>query len=354
MSVLYAFLMTGTILSIIGDIVKNETFMTPSGLFLISMTLLYLITAALHPQELSVLIYGVLYFLCIPSGYLLLSIYSIVNMNNVSWGTRETGGKAETVAVSAIKRKVKQAACCKCPCWNTSDDTTEIEPLLSSVVSEEQDLKIHTDSEKSRSHECLTLQIPKSWIEDLQGKFHDFPLHQATLSEDETVFWKELQKLYLEPLKENKEQQEKVAEELKDLRNKVTFVFFICNALWLMATLFLQAIGQPVTLHIPKMYPNGTTSWNETFSVDPISLMFLLSFALLLIVQFLAMLYHRIYTLIHFVSYIDTEIKSYYRKKVPAALETSVQSLPGMEMSITTEADTSNFSIRAQDRNHHN
>ncbi|XP_060733731.1 chitin synthase chs-2-like [Tachysurus vachellii] len=340
MSVLYAFLMTGTILSIIGDIVKNETFMTPSGLFLISMTLLYLITAALHPQELSLLIYGVLYFLCIPSGYLLLSIYSIVNMNNVSWGTRETGGKVETVAVSAIKRRVKQAACCKCPCWNTSDDTIEIEPLLSSVVSEEQDLKIHTDSEK-RSHECLTLQIPKSWIEDLQGK-------------DETVFWKELQTLYLEPLKENKEQQEKVAEELKDLRNKVTFVFFICNALWLMATLFLQAIGQPVTLPIPKMYPNGTTSWNETFSVDPISLMFLLSFALLLIVQFLAMLYHRIYTLIHFVSYIDTEIKSYYRKKVPATLEPSVQSFPGMEMSITTEADTSNFRIRSQDRNYHN
>ncbi|XP_060734047.1 chitin synthase chs-2-like [Tachysurus vachellii] len=340
MSVLYAFLMTGTILSIIGDIVKNETFMTPSGLFLISMTLLYLITAALHPQELSLLIYGVLYFLCIPSGYLLLSIYSIVNMNNVSWGTRETGGKVETVAVSAIKRRVKQAACCKYPCWNTSDDTIEIEPLLSSVVSEEQDLKIHTDSEENESsNKYFTLQTPRSWIEDLQGKFHDFPLHQDILSEDETEFWKDLQKQYLEPLKENKEQQEKVAEDLKELRNKVTFVFFICNALWLIATLFLQAIGQPVALAIPKIYPNGTVAKGETFSVDPISLMFLLSFALLLLMQFLAMLYHRIYTLIHFVAYLGTEIETVrkstvpsHEKMVPKSSEAKIKSSTPLEM----------------------
>lgn len=315
MSVLYAFLMTGTILSIIGDIVKNQTFMTPSGLFLISMTLLYFITAALHPQEFSLVIYGVLYFLCIPSGYLLLSIYSIVNMNNVSWGTRETGGKVETVAVSAIKRQVIQAACCKCPCWNNSDTTSVNEPPTKSTVSEEGDLKVHMDSEETeRSNECITPQTQRSWIEDLQVKSHDFPLHQDTLSEDETEFWKELQKRYLEPLKENKEQQEKVAEELKGLRNKVAFVFFICNALWLMATFFLQTIGKPVTLSIPKMYPNGIVAKGEIFSVDPISLMFLLSFALLLFMQFFAMLYHRIYTLIHFVAYIDTEIKTVNRK----------------------------------------
>ncbi|XP_036440672.1 chitin synthase chs-1-like, partial [Colossoma macropomum] len=254
MSILYAFLMTGTILSIIGDIVKQQTFMTPSGLFLISMTLLYIITAALHPQEFSLVIYGVLYFLCIPSGYLLLSIYSIVNMNNVTWGTRETGGKAKTAAVNAIKRQVMQATCCKCICWKSSDNNPPMseqknESPLESSVSEEQDLNVHMDSEETgSSHECLTPQSPKSWIEDLQIKSYDFPLHSATLSEEETEFWKELQKRYLEPLKENKEQQEKIAKDLKELRNKVTFGFFICNALWLVATLFLQTIGNAVSL----------------------------------------------------------------------------------------------------------
>lgn len=39
---------------------------------------------------------------------------------------------------------------------------------------------------------------------------------------DEINFWRELQKKYLEPLKENKEQQEKVAHDLRELRNKVS------------------------------------------------------------------------------------------------------------------------------------
>ncbi|XP_073706289.1 chitin synthase chs-2-like [Garra rufa] len=128
MSILYAFLMAGTLLSIIGDLVKQKTFLTPSGLFLIGMGALYLITAALHPQELSLVIYGLLYFLCIPSGYLLLVIYSIVNMNNVTWGTRETGGKAKTTAVDTIKKKVMNATCCKCPCLESDYLSEEIPP----------------------------------------------------------------------------------------------------------------------------------------------------------------------------------------------------------------------------------
>lgn len=36
------------------------------------------------------IIYGLMYFICIPSGYLLLTIYSLVNMHIVTWGTRES------------------------------------------------------------------------------------------------------------------------------------------------------------------------------------------------------------------------------------------------------------------------
>uniref|UniRef100_A0A671Q3Q0 chitin synthase n=1 Tax=Sinocyclocheilus anshuiensis TaxID=1608454 RepID=A0A671Q3Q0_9TELE len=228
MSVFYAFLMAGTVLSIIGDLVKQKTFLTPSGLFLIGMVVLYIITAALHPQEFSLVIYGLLYFLCIPSGYLLLVIYSIVNMNNVTWGTRETGSQAKTTAVNTIKKKVMNATCCKCPCVESEDLSEKILPLFFSL--------------------------------------------------------------------------------------QVTFAFFFCNVLWLVATFFLQAIGDLVSIKIPKIYPNGTYDPTEVFSLDPIALMFLLSFASLLLMQFVAMLYHRIYTLIHFVAYADTEMKSYRKQ----------------------------------------
>lgn len=64
--------------------------MTPSSLFLITLACFYIFTAFLHPQEFGLIVYGLLYIVSIPSAYLLLNIYSMVNMNNVSWGTRET------------------------------------------------------------------------------------------------------------------------------------------------------------------------------------------------------------------------------------------------------------------------
>lgn len=48
-----------------------------------------IIAAILHPQEFTDLLSGLLYFISIPSGYLLLTIYMLTNMHNVSWGTRE-------------------------------------------------------------------------------------------------------------------------------------------------------------------------------------------------------------------------------------------------------------------------
>lgn len=72
------------------------------------------------------------------------------------------------------------------------------------------------------------------------------------------------------------------------------FLYFIVNVLWVVATFFLQAIGGDVlSIEIPKYDPVNKTLLPEPMKVEPLSLMFLLSFAILLIVQFLAMLYHR-------------------------------------------------------------
>lgn len=70
--------------------VKDKTILTPSSIFVLSMAVIYIVTAMMHPQEFHLVFYGLLYILCVPSAYLLLSIYSMVNLNNVSWGTRET------------------------------------------------------------------------------------------------------------------------------------------------------------------------------------------------------------------------------------------------------------------------
>uniref|UniRef100_A0A8C7H9E1 chitin synthase n=1 Tax=Oncorhynchus kisutch TaxID=8019 RepID=A0A8C7H9E1_ONCKI len=298
MSVLYAFLMIGTALSIVGAMVEQQTIWTPSGLFIIGLVLMNIITAALHPKEFHLVVYGLLYFISIPSGYLLLTIYSMVNMNNVSWGTRETGVQvAAPPPAKAITQRILQAKCCKFLCWDSGKVADQNGQLPETVVL----------ANEPKVNPNLTSQDNNRYLH-----FECLELSLGVLQEEED-FWRELQKLYLEPLAEDKEKQKKITNDLKELRNKVTFIFFICNAMWLVATFTLQAIGTSVTIKIPKSNLNLTQT-REYLFIDPVGLMFLLGFASLLLIQFFAMFYHRIYTLIHFVAFVNTESKTERRQ----------------------------------------
>ncbi|XP_030628173.1 chitin synthase 1 [Chanos chanos] len=477
LSVLYAFLMTASFFAIIGDMVMQGTFITPTGLFLVSMAILYFVTAILHPQEFGMIVYGLMYFICIPSGYLLLTIYSLVNMHIVSWGTRESNKEKE-------EKKHVGVLCdrtCKLCCWDMKIQVTQetenlvlkqiqeaVNPGLQSAQQEGSDpvqstqdsqdlsgagrpalvnnketlqspprerldskasdksseerfeaahIDDYDDSDEEEEDDNDDLEntegerrevVPKSdWVgpvkteflkkltyanlkrnlqeqirytlrnkdqddlcedlvlmltdtvnEELKDKVGpedvvsdsqleelQYALNEAArrilktnrkenlekrvkraiertliapqvlgLSEDEHDFWKKLIKRYLEPINDPKAHQEEVTRELKSLRNRAVFLYFILNVLWVVATFFLQAIGNDViSIKIPKYLPNGTMS-GEYLKVEPLSLMFLLSFAVLLLVQFLAMLYHRVYTLIHVVSYRSIE-KDYAERK---------------------------------------
>ncbi|XP_037609379.1 chitin synthase 1 [Sebastes umbrosus] len=465
MSVLYAFLMTASFFSIIGDMVIQGTFLTPTGLFLVSMAIMYLVTALLHPEECGMIIYGLMYFICIPSGYLLLTIYSLVNMHVVSWGTRESKDEEEV-------KKNHNILCdrnCKLCCWDmklmiteeaenlmlrqitgqtaqqappltitnqdsiTQQAAAKLEPQAkidttkeeaderakkpstdkpnekavkvndsassSSVsVSEEEDNEDDDDlmtadlegteelpvsdwvlpvkeeflkkltyfnlkrnlqeqirytlRNKNEDDVCEELVLmltdtlngelstvgpedvlSESQLEELQYALEEHSRRILRISrmeklekrvtnaikktltapqvqrldEGEQDFWNKLLDRYLKPIVDTKAHLEDVTRELKSLRNKAVFLYFIVNILWVVATFFLQAIGSDVlSIKIPKYYPNGTES-GEPLKVEPLSLMFLFSFAILLLIQFMAMLYHRVYTLIHVVSYRSTE-----------------------------------------------
>ncbi|XP_073319957.1 chitin synthase 1 [Pagrus major] len=489
MSVLYAFLMTASFFSIIGDMVMQGTFLTPTGVFLVSMTIMYLVTAILHPEEFGMIIYGLMYFICIPSGYLLLTIYSLVNMHIVSWGTRETNkGEGEV-------KKNTNLLCdknCKLCCWDmklqvtqetenlmiqqitgqiaqqapplpiTNHETTQQaaakmepqakvdtrmeadlfvsgskspstdssptdEPIRKAVVAFEDQSSVSSDDNGERSSISKSMFSDDGDDDDDEGGFNDheeteeFPVSDwvepvkeeflkkltyanmkrnlqeqiryalRNKAEDETCeelvalltdvlnrelsgdgpediqsesrleelrhalesqarhylrsakmdrllkrvkraiektltapqvqkldegehdFWNKLIERYLKPIVETKEHQAEVTRELKSLRNKAVFLYFIINVLWVVATFFLQAIGNDIiSIKIPKYIPGKNTT-GEYLKVEPLSLMFLLSFAVLLLVQFLAMLYHRVYTLIHVVSYRSSE-KDYKKR----------------------------------------
>ena len=74
----------GTLISI-----ATESFNSPNVVFLSGLFVIFLIASLLHPQEFFCLVYGALYFLVVPSTFILLTVYYLCNLNNVSWGTRE-------------------------------------------------------------------------------------------------------------------------------------------------------------------------------------------------------------------------------------------------------------------------
>ncbi|XP_061083938.1 chitin synthase chs-2-like [Conger conger] len=313
MSIFYAFLMLATMLSIAGNLVKAGTILTPTGLFFVGIVLLYTVTALLHPQEAHLLVYGFVFVLSIPSAYLLLAIYSMVNMNNVSWGTRETTSQDTAGPVETVVKNVKFEKKCKCCCWNVQFQINEDEKVVvaqgptEAPITTEPKSENHPDQEKEEEEE-ETSPAPY-WITQLQQKSSELPLEEDTIDNDEAQFWTQLQERYLKPLDEDKKKQKQIAEDLIALRNKATFVFFICNALWIVTTFFIQLIGQSVSIEIPKLFLNGSAD-SEVFFIDPIGFFFLLGFSLLLTVQFVAMIWHRVLTLIHFVAFSGTEVKA--------------------------------------------
>ncbi|XP_028399424.1 uncharacterized protein LOC114522855 isoform X2 [Dendronephthya gigantea] len=60
-----------------------------SSWYFFGLLAVFFITAACHPTEIGCLVHGVWYLLCLPSGYLFLIVYSICNLTDRSWGTRE-------------------------------------------------------------------------------------------------------------------------------------------------------------------------------------------------------------------------------------------------------------------------
>ncbi|XP_058877800.1 chitin synthase chs-1-like [Acipenser ruthenus] len=318
MSIFYAFLMAATFLSIIVDMVKQQTFITPSGLFFIFLVVLYFVAALMHPQEFHLVLYGFIYIICVPSAYLLLNIYTLVNLNNISWGTRETA-TYEKLGTRKAKKYVKYEKKCKCLCWNLEFQVNEDQKISASSNPEE--VVLLNDASESQNEETENFEagaiddtVDERWIQQLQENTDHIELVEDKLDEDEIPFWKGLIHYYLEPLKEDKQKQSEIIKDLRNLRNKATFVFFFINCLWIVCTFFLQLIGSGVSINLPKISVDGETVKDAEIHIDAIGLVILLGFAGLLMVQFVSMIYHRIYTLIHRMAYIGSASKESEKK----------------------------------------
>jgi chitin synthase len=92
-----------------------ETIFSPTSAFVLTMVFMFTFASIIHPKEFTNIIYGTVFFLMIPSTYVFLSLYSLINLNVINWGTREAVAKAtgkveETDAQRFFRRITKNAS----------------------------------------------------------------------------------------------------------------------------------------------------------------------------------------------------------------------------------------------------
>lgn len=88
LSSIYGLIMMAVMIGVLLQI-HDDGVLAPSSLFFFFMISEFVVAALIHPKELYCLKYGIIYYVTVPSMYMLLMIFSVFNMNNVSWGTRD-------------------------------------------------------------------------------------------------------------------------------------------------------------------------------------------------------------------------------------------------------------------------
>ncbi|XP_046961036.1 chitin synthase chs-2 isoform X1 [Vanessa cardui] len=367
---------------------------SPSAIFLISLSSSFFIAACLHPQEFWCIVPGIIYLLSIPSMYLLLILYSVINLNVVSWGTREVQTKKtkkeieqEKKDAEDAKKKAKQKSllgflpgangdeeegsiefsfaglfkCLLCTHPKGNEEKVQLmhisstleklekklenverivdphgqlrgrklsigmrgstngDPLVTVAEGEEEhDSDSETDTMSTVPREKRDDLINPYWIEDPELKKGEVDF----LSQSELSFWKELIDKYLYPIDANKEEQARIARDLIELRNKSVFAFVMFNALFILIVFLLQLNKDQLHVIWPLGVKTNITYIEETGEVliskeylqlEPIGLVFVFFFALILVIQFSAMLFHRFGTISHILA--STELNWFCTKK---------------------------------------
>ncbi|XP_068621006.1 chitin synthase chs-2-like [Battus philenor] len=385
----YAMVMMIVIVGIALQIVEDG-WLAPSSMFTVVTFGIFFVTAALHPQEIICLLYLGVYYITIPSMYMLLIIYSLCNLNNVSWGTREVAQKKtlkelemEKRAAEEVKKKVDNQSIlkwfgnkseetsgslefsiaglfrCMC-CTNPKDHKDDLHllqiansiekiekrleslgappemestprrrssmPLRSDTLSmlpEYEDSEDSTDIPREERDDLIN----PYWIEDpnLQKGEVDF------LTTAETEFWKDLIDAYLRPIDENKEEQDRIKTDLKNLRDTMVFAFVMLNSLFVLVIFLLQLnqdqlhfkwpLGQKIVI-IYDDETNLVILERDYLMLEPIGSLFLIFFGSVMLIQFVAMILHRLGTLTHLLS--TVHLNWYFTKRAEEMTEQAI------------------------------
>ena len=152
-------------------------------------------------------------------------------------------------------------------------------------------------------------------------------LFRRHLEYNENQFWQKLIEKYLYPIEHDNIHEAKIKRDLKSLRNNAAFLFFMLNFLWLFIIFLLQIVQDQLkdTLYIRVPKRGGI----EEKHFEPLSVAFLVFFAMILLIQFVSMLFHRYGTFLHILA--STSLKCCSKSYQPVAIEDIVQTVKVMQ-----------------------
>ncbi|XP_076379793.1 chitin synthase chs-2 isoform X2 [Megalopta genalis] len=360
-TVLYGLVMIVVLVGILLE-VAEEGSLAPNTLLFFIVIAQFMLTGFMHPHEISCLNFGIIYYITVPSMYMLLIIYSIFNVHNVTWGTRESKQQiksSEETNYSQAGRNEKfrrnfgnffKYACCK---YNSAKEEylqsiynaiNEINTRLKKIESyrindisndnaeesSDTEIKAHDDesnhaindelyanadlesgisiqSSNTVYDEYSNYLVSPNWLHSkhMQHGKIDF------LSTSEEEFWKQLIAKYLHPIENDVEEQKKIAKGLISIRNECLLKFFILNTLFVVAIFLLQInkdvlhFQWPFAVKYDITFDDVTEQMNITrtyMHLEPIGCLFIIAYVIILFIQFLAMLVHRFNTFTHIIA----------------------------------------------------
>ncbi|KAJ8688321.1 hypothetical protein QAD02_024116 [Eretmocerus hayati] len=396
-TIMYSLVMVVVLVGVMVQI-SEDGLTAPSSLLFFAFVGEFIVTGLLHPLELGCLAHGPIYFITVPSMYMLLIIFSLFNMNNVTWGTRDVP-KVETnldQAQSESHLEVRPSSSTLQNGLNSvkklfgnlnfnrhsnepstdihlqiervSDSLTRVQaqvddlhrnlknPGMSTEERDSFDTLGQSANQSSGRNvsfaEGLDEQILEtagivedtqttdngvdkslddgSEIEDVDSLCGDTFLVSPNWIKDKKLgnglidhldskeedFWKKFIHSYLEPIDKDANREAQIAEKVTKLRNQNVFKFFMINCLFGL-TIFLMQLKKDL-FHLE--WPIGVT-YNITYSRDkmevyvnrkylrlePIGCLFVVAYLGVLVIQFIAMLFHRFETFSHIMAKVSLE-----------------------------------------------
>ena len=339
LSAIYAVMMVISYGAIIVNIVLDGP-LTLANLGFLATFASFFLAAALHPQEFGNIVHCFVFMIALPAMFIILNIYSLLNMHIVSWGTREAA-KPEDTDKTSQKRKADWKDYLKrigeniSSCFGFNKAQHQILNEINQL-SEKLD-KMGKDSSSGKiEHSEVTVSEDKLPVEpaekdldvETSGKTKEVKWKgDGTVTDDvpvlhlemkEEKFWIELIEKYLKPLQENKEQKASTEKELKEMRNSISVGIILINIIWIAVVYVFQANAEALAM----IWPLGAKGPNITFYTDypeessanvvymeyeylllePVGIVFVGMFFFIIGLMMIGLLIHRVFTLGHIVA----------------------------------------------------